>query len=203
MGAGCQPLLARLTDPDGPGRVRGEEGVRGRCLSAAHQPISGRSWPVNAGVRARGASSSRACRRWPDAARTLQLGREPPRLGPRSEAAAMLFPAPGSRPSSPPTARRSWSLPDGGPPEVVVAAQSRGAAGKRRPRNHIALSSVFSLPSTGSFISYYTMKDSRPLYTAAARLTKLRSAGGGCHGTVPFPAKGWTGRSSSVCRQCS
>ena len=29
----------------------------------------------------------------------------------------------------------------------------------------------------GSFISYYTMEDSRPLYTAAARLTKLRSAG--------------------------
>ena len=38
----------------------------------------------------------------------------------------------------------------------------------------------------------------RPLYTAAALLTKLRSAGRGCD-AVPFPAKGWTCRSSSVC----
>ena len=34
------------------------------------------------------------------------------------------------------------------------------------------------------------------MYTAAAHLTKLRSAGRGCD-AVPFPAKGWTGRSSS------
>ena len=47
-----------------------------------------------------------------------------------------------------------------------------------------------------------TMKDSRPLDTSAARLTKSRSAGRGCD-TVPFPAKGWTGRSSSVCRMCT
>ena len=37
---------------------------------------------------------------------------------------------------------------------------------------------LLSMP-TGSFISYYTMKDSRPLYTAAARLTKLRSGRAG------------------------
>ena len=58
------------------------------------------------------------------------------------------------------------------------------------------------LMPTGSFIYYYTMKDPRPLYTAAARLARLRSAGRGCD-AVPFPAKGGTGRSSSVCRRCS
>ena len=45
---------------------------------------------------------------------------------------------------------------------------------------------LLCLMPRGSFISYYAMKDSRPLYTAASRLTKLRSAGRGCD-AVPFP----------------